>query len=143
MTHPLLDFRRDLAMEKHLVTLRGHTDYVRCAAQTDINHTWLSGSYDKTIKMWDVRSKACSLSFNQGTAVHALVAGGGTEGCFVAAGDNRIRVWDSRKSGGEDGVVAMFSSHQKQITSLAWALGGKRLLSSSLDQHVKVRHFEK
>jgi U3 small nucleolar RNA-associated protein 15 len=56
--------------------------------------------------------------------------------CFVIfPGSTEIRVWDLL-SGGR--LLSKISQHHKTITALKFASQGKRLLSASLDRHVKV-----
>eukprot|EP00808_Paulinella_micropora_P008136 g76888.t1 len=131
----------DLATEKQLVTFRGHTDYVRCAVQSSMPHAWVSGSYDGTLRVWDIRANNCGGNFKQGNPLHALLARPDSP-TLMSAGDNEVKVWDLRGSGSSEGLVTSFSSHQKQITGLAWGLDGQRVLTSSLDQHVKVHDVQ-
>jgi len=50
-------------------------------------------------------------------------------------GLTEIKVWDCL-SGGR--LLSKISQHHKTITCLRFANGGRRLLSSSLDRHVKI-----
>ena len=42
------------------VPLRGHTDYVRCIAISPDGSYVVSGSDDKTVRMWDLHPPVCS-----------------------------------------------------------------------------------
>jgi U3 small nucleolar RNA-associated protein 15 len=47
----------DLTSNNPLMTFAGHKDYVRsCAASNDSSDIWFTGSYDHSIRGWDVRS---------------------------------------------------------------------------------------
>lgn len=50
-------------------------------------------------------------------------------------GGNELRVWDVLCSGR---LLARVSHHHKTITCLALASNGSRLISGSLDRHVKI-----
>ena len=54
----------------------------------------------------------------------------------LTAGGNEIKVWDIL-CGGK--LLHTFSSHQKNITGMAFDGTGSRLLSCGLDGHVKVQ----
>ncbi len=65
----------------HARRLEGHADYVRAACVSPVSvETWATGSYDHTVKLWDVRaggggsgSKApCTLSIDHGAPVESL-----------------------------------------------------------------------
>jgi U3 small nucleolar RNA-associated protein 15 len=59
--------RIDVPTEVELCVMDQHTDYVRCAIESPSNeHTWISGSYDHTVKLWDVRMPATSLAGKKG-----------------------------------------------------------------------------
>jgi U3 small nucleolar RNA-associated protein 15 len=60
----------DLSTGQSTRRFSDHTDYVRCAAVTDSSpDTFVSGSYDHSIKFWDTRVKGgCSTSFDHGMA---------------------------------------------------------------------------
>lgn len=50
-------------------------------------------------------------------------------------GGTEIKVWDAIAGGR---LLAKISQHHKTVTCLALASGNKRLMSSSLDRHVKI-----
>ena len=71
----------------------GHADYIRAlAASPSSPDTWISGSYDHTLKMWDSRQpKRNVLEFSHGAPVEAcLFLPGG--GLCVSAGGNEVKV---------------------------------------------------
>lgn len=113
----------------------GHTDYVRCGLELpSAPSTWVSGSYDHTVKMWDVRSRDCMLTLKHDHPVEAIVALP-QGGIVLAASGNEIKVWDLI-AGGK--LLTSLSNHQKQITSLALSGDATRLFSGALDHHVKI-----
>lgn len=141
-------------------TVHGHTDYVRtgcCVSAT--SNLWATGSFDHTVKLWDLRASGGSsagagagagadgslagaggpasglvMTLDHGRPVTQVLAlpGGGT---VVTAGGNVVNVW-SVLSGGK--LVHTFSNHQKTITSLCLDGSKTRLMSGALDGHVKV-----
>ena len=56
-------------------------------------------------------------------------------GIFLSAGGTDVKIWDAF-AGGK--LLGNFSSHHKTITCLTLASNNKRLMSGSLDRHVKI-----
>lgn len=125
----------DLTAETELLTLEGHTDYVRASdVCSSASHILLSGSYDHTAKMWDTRAGRQVLSVDHGAPVESvLMFPGGSS--FITAGSNYIKVWDAL---GKARALHTFSNHQKTITCLRFDSTFTRLLSGSLDRQVKI-----
>ncbi|KAJ8984640.1 hypothetical protein NQ317_009868 [Molorchus minor] len=125
----------DIATEQNVVSYGGHADYIRagavCPAAPDVV---LSGAYDNIVKMYDTRAQQEVLFCDHGSPIESLLflpSGG----IFLSAGGTDIKIWDSI-AGGK--LLGNISQHHKTITCLRLASENKRLLSSSLDRHVKV-----
>ncbi|KNC78347.1 hypothetical protein SARC_09220 [Sphaeroforma arctica JP610] len=125
----------DIPSGEETFCLKGHSDYVRCGAVNPAsNDLVLSGSYDHTVKLWDTRTSECSMTMDHGAPVEdVLMFPGG--GMVVSCGGNTIKVWDMLMGGR---MVHSFSNHQKTVTSLGFDGSSNRLLSGSLDHHVKI-----
>lgn len=94
----------------------------------------LSGSYDHTVKLYDCRSNETVLTVNHGCPVEStlfLPSGG----IFISAGGTEIKVWDIFNGGK---LLANISQHHKTVTTLRLASNNSRLMSASLDRHVKI-----
>ncbi|KKF93251.1 U3 small nucleolar RNA-associated protein 15 [Ceratocystis platani] len=127
----------DLTANDPTTTFHGHTDYVRSATflPGSMANLLASGSYDSTVKIWDPRTGtgAAAMTFKHADPVETVLAlPSGTT--LLAAASNTISVLD---------LVAgrplhLISNHQKTVTSLSLASGGRRVLSGALDGHVKV-----
>lgn len=125
----------DIPTEKDILTYTKHTDYVRagatCPAAPDIV---LSGGYDNIVKMYDTRTETEIASVNHGSPVESLLflpSGG----IFLSAGGTEIKIWDA-VAGVK--LLGSISQHHKTITCLRLASDNKKLLSGSLDRHVKI-----
>ncbi|KAK3930171.1 U3 small nucleolar RNA-associated protein 15-like protein [Frankliniella fusca] len=125
----------DIPSEKELSIFSDHQDYVRagavCPSSPDVV---LSGSYDRSVRLYDTRTNAPVLNVDHGSPVESVLflpSGG----IFLSAGGTEIKVWDAIAGGR---LLAKISQHHKTVTCLALASGSKRLLSSSLDRHVKI-----
>lgn len=125
----------DLPADKSITKFDGHQDYVRCGkfmpAQSGL---LVSGSYDQTVRLWDARTggKAVMIFKHAAPVEAVLPMPSGT--AVLASSDNTISVLD---------VVAakpmhVLRNHQKTVTALTLTNNNERLLSGSLDGHVKV-----
>jgi U3 small nucleolar RNA-associated protein 15 len=125
----------DLPTGEELISLSGHKDYIRSGdVHSSSPELWLTGSYDHTVKLWDLRSKETTFTMCHGAPVESvLLFPGGV--MALSAGGNKIKVWDLLSGGRE---LYSFSNHQKTITSLAFDSFHRRILSGSLDHHVKI-----
>ncbi|CEG48673.1 u3 small nucleolar rna-associated [Plasmopara halstedii] len=130
----------DLPTGKPLTLLGEHSDYVRSSAISPSSHNvWATGSYDHTVKLWDLRTSDQTVSksiicLDHGAPVEAcMIMPGGS--LLLSAGGNVIKVWDIL-SGGR--MLHSLSSHQKTITSLSLDGTSTRLMSGSLDGHLKI-----
>eukprot|EP00126_Sphaerothecum_destruens_P003838 Sdes_comp17629_c0_seq1m6896 len=125
----------DVAQEEEVCRFLGHEDYIRTGAVHPNNpNLFFTGSYDNTVKLWDSRTETCVLTCDHHAPVESLVVfAGGT--LAVSAGGCDIKVWDLLQGGK---LLKKISNHQKTITSLCLDSNQSRLLSGSLDHHVKV-----
>jgi len=125
----------DVAWDSKKAAATAHTDYVRCVdANPSSADLFVSGSYDHSVRLWDSRQQEAVQVMVHGSPLeHCLVAPSGT--MLFTAGSNEIKVWDLLRGGK---LMHTFCNHTKSITCLAMDGTGSRLLSSSLDGHVKV-----
>lgn len=116
--------------------ITAHSDYIRCLVDPIVEDgLWGTGSYDHTVKLWDTRSSATpTFTLNHGAPVEdALMLPGGS--LVVTAGGNYLKVWDVVGGGS---CIRTVSNHQKTITAIQYDSMSSRLLSGSLDNHLKV-----
>lgn len=94
----------------------------------------VSGSDDRTAKIWDPRYKTCVQTFDH--KFHVSAACFSTAGDIVYTGsvDNDIRAWDRRT--GE--VVLTLKGHSDSITGISLSPDGTTLLSNSQDRTVRA-----
>ncbi|KAG7166962.1 U3 small nucleolar RNA-associated protein 15-like, partial [Homarus americanus] len=124
----------DMSDESKLCTLSGHTDFLRAGIASPASENMiLTGSYDHTVKLWDTRTATSVLTVDHGAPVESLVCFP-SGGVFVSAGGCEINVWDAIAGR----LLAKLSQHHKTVTCLSFATDKKRLMSGSLDRHVKI-----
>jgi len=129
----------DIPSESEVIRFRDHEDYVRAGVVSqDNNDIWVTGSYDHKIKIWDVRTGKSGMTMDHGSPVESLLLFPGS-GVVVSAGSNEIKIWDVLAGGR---LMRTLSNHQKTITSLCFDSSHTRILTASLDHHVKIYNVE-
>ncbi|KAJ3179051.1 snoRNA-binding rRNA-processing protein [Gaertneriomyces sp. JEL0708] len=125
----------DVPTETPVAIFGEHEDYVR-AGLVSQEHPYLiaTGSYDHTVRLWDVRSRTCTMTMKHGAPVESLLMFPGS-GLLASAGGNSVKIWDLL-SGGR--MIQGLANHQKTITCMTFDGSASRLLTGSLDHHVKV-----
>ncbi len=133
-----LDERREQELPqgvKLLRTLEGHEDIILSVAFDPMGRMLVSGSYDRTVKLWDVAS---------GKLLHTL--GGHTNriysvafspsGRMLASGSNdkTVKLWDVASGK----LLRTLEGHRDYVTSVAFNPSGGTLASGSNDSTVKL-----
>ncbi|WOK96376.1 hypothetical protein Cni_G05083 [Canna indica] len=142
----------DVPSEAQVVSFPGaHRDYIRAGSASPTSPEVIAtGSYDHSVKLWDVRVPASSnsvLGFSHGDPVESVLflpSGG----LLATAGGNVVKIWDVI-GGGK--LIHTMESHNKTVTALclgrignesAGRAGGEpRLLSVSIDGYMKSFDF--
>lgn len=125
----------DIPNAKEVTAFREHADYIRCGVTSKLNSDlFITGSYDHTIKLFDARVNKSAMTMDHGQPVESLLLYP-SEGLLVSAGGRYVKVWDLLKGGQP---LVSLKNHHKTVTSLCLSSSGQRLLSASLDRHVKV-----
>ncbi|KAG7278291.1 hypothetical protein CRUP_036368 [Coryphaenoides rupestris] len=125
----------DIPNSAELTSYKEHTDYIRCGITSKLNRDlFLTGSYDHTLKLFDARVDKSVMTMDHGQPVESLLLYP-SEGLLVSAGGRYVKVWDLLKGGQP---LVSLKNHHKTVTALCLSSNGQRLLSASLDRHVKV-----
>uniref|UniRef100_A0A8C1RDY1 APG16-like 1 n=1 Tax=Cyprinus carpio TaxID=7962 RepID=A0A8C1RDY1_CYPCA len=112
-------------------TLTGHSGKVLSARFLLDNARIVSGSYDRTLKLWDLRSKVCMKTVFAGSSCNDIVC---TEQCVMSGHfDKKVRFWDIRS----ESIVHELELLGR-VTSLDLNHDRTELLSCSRDDLVKI-----
>ncbi|XP_052432215.1 autophagy-related protein 16-1 isoform X5 [Carassius gibelio] len=112
-------------------TLTGHSGKVLSARFLLDNTRIVSGSYDRTLKLWDLRSKVCMKTVFAGSSCNDIVC---TEQCVMSGHfDKKVRFWDIRS----ESIVHELELLGR-VTSLDLNHDRTELLSCSRDDLVKI-----
>jgi U3 small nucleolar RNA-associated protein 15 len=129
----------DIPSQSRIASFTGHDDYIRAgfASLSDAN-LFATGSYDHTVKLWDKRVQNSVMSYNHKAPVESVLMFPNNN-MVLSAGSNYFGVHDLMSGGNQQFQV---NNHQKVITSLCFNNDYTRVLSGSLDQHVKIYDVE-
>ncbi|XP_067171503.1 U3 small nucleolar RNA-associated protein 15 homolog isoform X1 [Apteryx mantelli] len=125
----------DIPSATEIVSYSEHMDYVRCGCASKLNaDVFITGSYDHTVKVFDARTKKSVMTIEHGQPVESVLLFP-SGGLLVSAGGRYVKVWDVLKGGQ---LLVSLKNHHKTVTCLCLNSSGQRLLSGSLDRHVKI-----
>ncbi len=115
--------------------LVGHTDRVCSVSFSSDGETLVSGSYDKTIKLWNVGTgkEICTLTGHNDIVTSVSFS---PDGETVASGsvDSTIKLWDVKT----EKEIRTLTGHNKGITSVSFSPDGETLASGSNDKTDKT-----
>ncbi|WP_077920334.1 cytochrome D1 domain-containing protein [Spirosoma sp. 209] len=123
------------AQKPQLVVPIGHTNHVFSVALSSDGRYALSGSYDKTVKLWEVETGREVRTFT-GHADQVVSVALSPDGRYALSGswDNTIKLWDIA-SGQE---IRTFRERSSIVRSVAFSPDGRYILSGSKDKTLKL-----
>ena len=126
----LYPIRKGLARAFHMAQNFGHTRSVNSVDVTHKGDKIISGSDDKTLKIWD---------FSTGNLIKTIEAhdqpilsvATSLDDNYIFSGstDNSIKIWGSRRGN----LISELNDHTDAVTSLVVPPGGKNIISGSKD----------
>jgi WD40 repeat protein len=120
--------------EEHL-SLLGHTGDVSALSVTPDGSLLISGSYDQTLRVWDLHNGQCrfELSGHNDAIGKILVTPDGQR--VVSLGyDRAVRIWDL----GSGQCLHVLTSQKQQVNAMALTPDGKWVITGDNDESVRV-----
>ena len=114
-------------------TLTGHSAKVM-AAKFLGSSLLVTGSHDRTLKIWDLKNRSCTETKFAGSSCNDLVTTDSLGSTIISGHfDKKIRFWDTRTDSSSNDVVL-----QGKITSLDLSKDGKMLLCCVRDDAINL-----
>jgi len=116
-------------------TFEGHTDSVTSVSWSPDGRCALSGSSDKTLRLWEVSSGKCLRTF-EGHTDRVNSVSWSPDGHWALSGsdDKTLRLWEV--SSGK--YLRTFEGHTSDINSVSWSPDGHWALSGSDDKTLRL-----
>ncbi len=123
--------------ENETDSFEGHTDYIKVVKISKAGNIFLTGSYDHSVKIWDLSSKNLIMTIDHGFPVeNALFSSSGN--MVITCGGKFIKFWDISVGGS---LIYSMQPHQKTITDICFSSNEEYIVTASLDRHSKVISF--
>ncbi|KAG8830758.1 hypothetical protein FRC18_007636 [Serendipita sp. 400] len=119
-------------------TMKGHEDIILSVAFSPVRMKVASGSRDKTIRIWNMRTGEEEERLEGHTDAVCSVAFS-TDGSKVASGssDHTIRIWYIKA-----GRVTTLRGHTDAVSVVAFSPDNQKVVSGSHDKAVRIWNFE-
>ena len=121
----------------------GHESYVFCAALNPSNTLLATGSFDETVKIWDIRVPDALKTINAHSEPITSVAFNGYDGTVLASGsyDGLLRLWDTASG---ECLATIFaeqaglSAKHAPVSHAAYSDSGEYVLASTHDDIIRL-----
>ena len=119
----------------HILTFKGHENWVCSVAFSADGERLLSGGADQMIKLWDVKTGDCFQTLaGHSNWVMSVVFSPDGKLLASASADRTIRLWDA--STGK--CLRTLEGHKHGVWSVTFSPDGKTLASASADRTIKL-----
>lgn len=116
-------------------TLVGHQDGVWSVALSPRGHILVTGSWDKTIKVWNVATgQLLRTLMGHQEAVWSVAVAADGKTLVSGSSDQQIKIWNLRKGQ----LIHTLTGHSNWVAAVALSPDGKLVASGSSDKTIKV-----
>lgn len=116
-----------------------HEAAIRCVDYAESVNGILTGSWDKTIKLWDMREKQCVGTYEQSNGkVYSMSVN--EEKIVVATSERKVLIWDLRKMG--EYMMKRESSLKYQTRCIRLFPNKEGYVMSSIEGRVAVEYLD-
>jgi WD40 repeat protein len=128
-----LNYAMEVAKEQNI--LQGHEDRVNAVAISPDGQIIVSGSWDKTLRLWDTRGDSLEKPFRGHEGEITSVAFS-TDGKTIASGsgDGTVRLWNVKGIA----IGMPMWGHEGDVTSVAFSQDGQIIASGGVDGTIRL-----
>ncbi|XP_015763042.1 PREDICTED: WD repeat-containing protein 5-like [Acropora digitifera] len=126
---------------KCLKTLKGHSNYVFCCNFNPQSNLIVSGSFDESVRIWDVKTGKCLKTLpahsDPVTAVHF-----NRDGALIVSSsyDGLCRIWDTASG---QCLKTLIDDDNPPVSFVKFSPNGKYILAATLDNTLKLWDYSK
>jgi WD40 repeat protein len=126
---------KELVRNACLRTLEGHTEEVSSVALHADGRRAVTGSWDHTVRVWDLDTGACLRTLEGHTSsVNSVALHADGRRLVTGSWDNTVRLWDMDTGA----CLRTLEGHTGWVNSVALHADGRRAVSGSYDNTVRV-----
>jgi WD40 repeat protein len=112
-----------------------HGDLITSIAVSPDGHQVVTGSWDRTLRLWDIAKKRSVATFEGHTdRVYAVAFSPDGTRIVSASGDSTLRIWNVATQK----TTRILKGHELWVTSVAFSPDGRFILSGGADKTVRV-----
>ena len=116
-----------------LLTLRGHENGVTCVAFSPGGRRIATGSYDRSVKLWDARTGMEMRSLATGSVLSVAFSPDGRK-LLTGGGDGEAQIWDVTA----EAKPVVVASHEDRVVDVGFSRKGRQTFSVSQDGVAKL-----